>query len=333
MRSNERKLYVQESEIRPNRYVVIAITVLTCVMVVVLVLNEVGIFLVQKVNMRYAIAAGIICLELPLLLTATQSRLRNPKSKYLLLTCVTLAMFIISVMLYFHTILACIVPMLLAAQYPSRRICRCGLAGSLVCAVFAPICSLALGLWGNDFLLYLLKRGLGYDLTVAAAAEMPMLKRIIDSLMYLSLPNALILLGLYPMLRSVSNHAEQRLRDELQVLHMSESDQLTGLLNRWCFDRRLKEPVPEGSSVTCVYVDANDLHRINNDYGHDAGDRLLCSVSGAMQDVFGDEQVYRVGGDEFVAVMPGIGIREAGELVSRVRRQVEADGYSVSVGL
>ena len=57
-------------------------------------------------------------------------------------------------------------------------------------------------------------------------------------------------------------------------------------------------------NVVCVYADANGLHELNNEQGHDAGDRMLQTVAREMQSRFGDAHTYRVGGDEFVAFVP-----------------------------
>ena len=115
---------------------------------------------------------------------------------------------------------------------------------------------------------------------------------------------------------------------------MSQSDALTGLLNRHCYEQRIAEPVgPEHSSLTCLYADANGLHRINNEQGHDAGDALLCCVADAMRDIFGDEQVFRIGGDEFVALLPDEELAAVREKTAELRKRVEARGYSVAVGM
>lgn len=118
----------------------------------------------------------------------------------------------------------------------------------------------------------------------------------------------------------------------MTVLHMSESDALTGLLNRQSFEARMKQP-PACSSLTCVYVDANDLHKTNNTYGHAAGDKLLYCVAQAMLEAFGDEQVFRIGGDEFVAIAPDLSVEKALQLLSEVRQNVESHGYSISAGM
>lgn len=76
---------------------------------------------------------------------------------------------------------------------------------------------------------------------------------------------------------------------------------LTGLLNRNSYEKNVLEyPGRCRESVTCIYVDVNGLHTLNDSKGHAAGDEMLRAVAGALRDCFGEKDVYRIGGDEFV---------------------------------
>lgn len=54
------------------------------------------------------------------------------------------------------------------------------------------------------------------------------------------------------------------------------------------------------SSAICVYIDANGLHELNNERGHEAGDLMLRFVAESLMEQFPKGSLYRVGGDEFV---------------------------------
>lgn len=54
-------------------------------------------------------------------------------------------------------------------------------------------------------------------------------------------------------------------------------------------------------SLSCVYVDVNGLHELNNASGHEKGDQMLQTVALELQGRFGRDNCYRTGGDEFVA--------------------------------
>lgn len=118
-----------------------------------------------------------------------------------------------------------------------------------------------------------------------------------------------------------------------EITYMSETDRLTGLKNRNCYESRL-EAYPQGDSKTlvCAYADADGLHELNNTKGHDAGDVMLCTIAYRMQDCFGEEHTYRIGGDEFVSFWPDGDEEEARRRLANMRQSLLAQGYVVSCG-
>ena len=80
-------------------------------------------------------------------------------------------------------------------------------------------------------------------------------------------------------------------------------------------------------------VDVDQFKRINDEYGHQAGDVALVSVAGALRSVLrGEDELYRIGGDEFAVV---VDVNGAGEVVTIARRLLEAArqaGHTISVG-
>ena len=84
--------------------------------------------------------------------------------------------------------------------------------------------------------------------------------------------------------------------------------------------------------LTCVYIDVNGLHELNNTHGHEEGDKMLRTVACILREIFGEEDSYRIGGDEFVAFALDSPDTELNENIERFVRQVEEAGYSVAVG-
>lgn len=91
---------------------------------------------------------------------------------------------------------------------------------------------------------------------------------------------------------------------------MAYTDALTGLGSRMLYENHLKQMEQEfrsDSTVTVVMLDINCLKRINDTEGHSAGDRLIRDAASCIQRAFAPPQweCYRVGGDEFLAVLWG----------------------------
>lgn len=116
------------------------------------------------------------------------------------------------------------------------------------------------------------------------------------------------------------------------IKELSEHDILTGLRNRNSFEADCQLHRESGQEVVVVYADANGLHELNNTKGHAEGDAMLMSVANEIQDAFGAEFSYRVGGDEFVVVYPGGTHLWASSLMDYAREKIQRDGYSASFG-
>lgn len=115
---------------------------------------------------------------------------------------------------------------------------------------------------------------------------------------------------------------------------VAENDLTVGLFNRNAYEKHLRDyPLLCANSLSCVYIDANGLHELNNSMGHDVGDKMLRLVAWAIREVFGDEHSYRVGGDEFVVFVLDKPDAELRVLVDKLDELVTEAGYSIAVGI
>ncbi len=115
------------------------------------------------------------------------------------------------------------------------------------------------------------------------------------------------------------------------LLRYSYTDSLTGTRNR----RAMVEfEVSEKCAAPFGYVmcDINGLKKTNDTHGHEAGDALIIDVAQSMVDVFGEENVYRIGGDEFVAYAFTDGPEQFNSMVEHLKNLIAAKGRSASIG-
>lgn len=111
-------------------------------------------------------------------------------------------------------------------------------------------------------------------------------------------------------------------------------DSLTGLLNRNAYDNDLEcIQATHGKPLTVVYVDMIGLHEINNHLGHAKGDSALCGLANAMRACFGDDRIYRVGGDEFVIISCNHTVSQSMRRMERMRRDFLEGDWDISVGM
>ena len=118
---------------------------------------------------------------------------------------------------------------------------------------------------------------------------------------------------------------------ELTVLQLTKKDSLTELLNRHAYYSDLKSYDDEITAV--ISIDMNGLKRINDNYGHAAGDEALTTLALCFSRSLKRRQYgYRVGGDEFMIICRKNSEEEVVALVDRIRKYVGETKYSCSVG-
>lgn len=92
-----------------------------------------------------------------------------------------------------------------------------------------------------------------------------------------------------------------------RLLALSLKDELTGLPNRYCYDQALESMRGEASPNTGIlFADLNGLKYINDHFGHRYGDEYLKKFSESLAQSFGEDNVYRISGDEFVVIEKGV---------------------------
>ncbi|QIE56366.1 diguanylate cyclase [Pikeienuella piscinae] len=121
--------------------------------------------------------------------------------------------------------------------------------------------------------------------------------------------------------------ANVKMRDLLR--EQSTRDPLTGLYNRRFFldyaKRELGRCVAQRRPAALISLDVDHFKTFNDNYGHDAGDAVLRALATVLQKLFREADVpCRLGGEEFVVMMPGCGAERAIERAEQLRKAVEA---------
>ncbi len=112
------------------------------------------------------------------------------------------------------------------------------------------------------------------------------------------------------------------------------TDSLTGALNRVSYKKDilvLNEEKPE--EFSCIYIDVNELHIINNRYGHAAGDEMLIYIANTLKEVFFGHKIYRMGGDEFLVFTKDTKQEDIKKDIDTFIKQLKPKGYNVAIGM
>ncbi|MCM1578893.1 MAG: GGDEF domain-containing protein [Ruminococcus sp.] len=105
---------------------------------------------------------------------------------------------------------------------------------------------------------------------------------------------------------------------------MAGVDALTGLYNRRSMSKFLDAAVMSGKTYSLIMCDIDDFKKVNDTYGHDAGDVVLKSVSAALTESLRDgDYVCRWGGEEILILATGTTLEAAAQVAERLRRVVD----------
>jgi diguanylate cyclase (GGDEF)-like protein len=119
---------------------------------------------------------------------------------------------------------------------------------------------------------------------------------------------------------------KQQLTEAREALRLQAThDPLTGLLNHGAIlgvlERELKRSRREGTKVTVAVIDIDHFKRVNDEYGHLAGDRVLRAFAGRLtKSIRGYDAIGRYGGEEFLLVMPNFHILDDPERINKLHR-------------
>jgi diguanylate cyclase len=118
-------------------------------------------------------------------------------------------------------------------------------------------------------------------------------------------------------------------RAEKSLVELAMRDPLTGLSNRRSLivqaERDMARARRSGEPIALIIADIDHFKQVNDQLGHDAGDRVIAHAGGLMQQLCrAEDLVARWGGEEFLLMLPMTGVDAASELAERIRQAMQA---------
>lgn len=138
------------------------------------------------------------------------------------------------------------------------------------------------------------------------------------------------------LMRSATNEIVVLLRDMTShfeklenIKYLSYHDQLTGLYNRYMLEEELTRlDVPRNYPLSIIMADVNGLKLVNDCFGHPKGDELLKIFSSILKKGFRQDDILcRIGGDEFIVILPKTSNEVAEQLIDRIRVTCNASEF------
>jgi diguanylate cyclase (GGDEF)-like protein len=133
--------------------------------------------------------------------------------------------------------------------------------------------------------------------------------------------------------RHLEDMVQQQAEELIDMRTKAALDPLTNICNRGVFDKAIialtKRAAGTNSPLSLVVLDVDHFKRVNDTWGHPAGDAVLIGVARCMEEqVREGDVVARIGGEEFALVLPGANLNVARAVAERLRLSVAAANFS-----
>lgn len=147
---------------------------------------------------------------------------------------------------------------------------------------------------------------------------------------------ALLLFFGFMRYRGIRRFNQALKEKNIELKRLSQTDHLTGVYNRLKTDECIKEEITRceryARSFVVILFDIDHFKAINDRYGHQVGDQVLCEISRVVQENIRQSDVLgRWGGEEFMVVCPELDNDSAGQLAEKLRELIETYPFSHQV--
>lgn len=326
----EQKIVTEESNSRPNRIVAATMLVFAIACSIALLLCVLGVLTITLTNALIGLGIPTLIFVAPQFVAYNKKIICKKPVKYVFMGLFLIGLLILLTFLNFHAQMLLTIPITIASFYVSRKQTVIAYLGTVTVIVLYIVLATLLKTW--DFrLIHFILESFGYSVIEPAELNTG---NVAYMLAYIGLPEFVIVSAIEISVFRNIMHGKERLENQLKIEKLSTIDSLTGVQNRNSYEETLEELRKNPKmGIICIYADANGLHELNNTKGHEAGDDMIKFLAKKFVDEYGAENVYRTGGDEFVALADTGTWSQAKVRAVYIKDLAEANGYAVSIGL
>jgi len=305
------------SDVAPNAYIIRGIKLTILVSFLVWIATELNIFIVDKELVRPGIIIALIFLFIAIFIDIAFGR-EKKWLKYVLLFLVVAAFTSMSIFLTYHTILAALFPLFFAAQYSDKKVLY---YTYLLCPISMSAIVLLgyhIGLCDANMVLLTVSKASRYAGALSGAIP-PMSFEVAKNLiLFYIIPRLAIITIYFFMLNSAIENRKLEYQRELETRYIGEHDKMTELFNRTKYIDMSDRYYSKLDQLSIVFFDVNNLKKVNDLLGHDAGDALIKKAADSIKSCLTDQEAaFRLGGDEFAVVIPNGNDDSAKEFIEK----------------
>lgn len=319
---NEIEKIEYQDELKANRFSTVFLAVMFGICLLIWIANEIGVFVVDRVYMRVGMAISFAYMLIPMFIYM-RTKGNNRWFKFLLIVFLSLTSISIETFLTFHGVMLCVFPLLLAVQYTDIHVFRLAFWINLLGILNSVVLGYYIGCWDGN-MIYATTYGISLENdSLAARAAVMNTDYMIQLLLYFAVPRMIIYSTIALSISYILKTAKLQYVRQNMIRMEAEFDSLTKLENRAKYNSRVKKEYQKLNSIYVVFLDVNNLKKMNDTCGHEAGDNVLKRVAEEMKRLVSDTvHGYRLGGDEFVFVFCDYKEDEAYRLLKEWEKEI-----------
>ncbi|MFY9379989.1 MAG: GGDEF domain-containing protein [Acutalibacteraceae bacterium] len=305
------------SDVASNAYLLKGVKSSIVTLILIWIANELNIFIVDKTLVRPGIIIALIFLFLVVLIDLIFGR-KKKWVKYANIFLVVSAFTAVSMFLTYHAVLASLIPIFFSAQYSDKKVL---FYTYFLCPISMTITVLAgyhIGLCDANMVLFTVSKASEYDGVLTGVIN-PMSWEVAKNLiLFYVIPRLAIITIYFFMMNSAIENRKIEYQRELEARYIGEHDRMTELFNRTKYIDMSDRYYSKLDQVAIVFFDVNNLKKVNDLLGHDAGDALIKKAADSIKSSLKDQEAaFRLGGDEFAVVIPNGDEDSAKEFIER----------------
>ena len=297
--------YEKHPEAIANNYTLRCMSIAIGLLCFVWLMNMLNVFMVDRRTIATAVSMDLALYFVGMFIFAYLD-LRNIWVKYWVILWAVAIMTILTTFLTFHAYLVCVLPIIFCSMYLSKKIMWWGYFWTVIGIIITVYVGFENGVCDANMALLT-----GKPLAQYIGADGTFILTEINTKrwtlpLFFVVPRSLICLAVTLSCSTVSRIVRNNIKYAQELEALAEIDEMTGVFNRNKYLSMTSEGYRQEDKLAVIFWDINYLKKVNDTYGHECGDRLIKSVASAIRKVSNQfDQVYRIGGDEFVMIMRG----------------------------
>ena len=289
----------------------------------VLFFNEIGLFIFNKLLVRKAVLSTSIVFIITIIAFKFIS-LDKAWVKYILITVELIGIYIMCTFLTYHITFVLGLPFLTTSNYQEKKITWYTYSISLIGVFVSVILGYQYGLC--DMNMVAMKGGVlaDYGNKILIHVKKLDLDHICKLILFYVTARVVVLFLYAKMALYVVNNARELQENKIQAEYESKYDKMTGLFSKNEYMKKLEDLYIKLENIGIIYMDVNGLKDINDKYGHEKGDLLICTVADSIKHIIDDNiEAFRIGGDEFILVVQNSNENDISCIVERWRQVLD----------